>query len=278
MSTIPKYEKFHEGSQQGIKINGWAITTNKSSISNSREIEKVQKEIKISLPEMFFGNNLLRISNDYGVILEFSPLDALKMVDATAEGGEKVKVAYSEEWKKKSAKNHEHIKDVVKPYDWTYTTSYSGTLRGTVDGQVFEESTDRIDMEKLKKVEEIVFYDEIDLFEDELADNGTAILNVKIRVMPSGFYILQRFFLRVDEVLFRMNDTRTYHEFGTDYLQLEYTSREEHYNKIRACIPKYKEDDISQLTDINWINTKLPPPKKDGLMIKKLRVVPKSEI
>lgn len=52
--------------------------------------------------------------------------------------------------------------------------------------------------------------------------------------MPSGFYILQRFFLRVDEVLFRMNDTRVYHEFGTDYLQLEYSSREEHYNKIRT--------------------------------------------
>jgi type 2A phosphatase activator TIP41 len=52
--------------------------------------------------------------------------------------------------------------------------------------------------------------------------------------MPSGFYILQRFFLRVDEVLFRMNDTRIYHEFGTEYLQREYSSREEHYNKIRA--------------------------------------------
>ena len=35
-------------------------------------------------------------------------------------------------------------------------------------------------MEKLKKAEDILFYDEIDLFEDELADNGTAILNVKI--------------------------------------------------------------------------------------------------
>jgi hypothetical protein len=40
MFTIPKHEKFHEGSQQGIKINGWTITTNKSSISNAREIEK----------------------------------------------------------------------------------------------------------------------------------------------------------------------------------------------------------------------------------------------
>ena len=32
------------------------------------------------------------------------------------------------------------------------------------------------------------------------------------RVMASGFYILLRFFLRVDEVIVRMNDTRIYHQ------------------------------------------------------------------
>ncbi|CAG8457916.1 14424_t:CDS:2 [Funneliformis caledonium] len=233
---------------------------------------KIQKEITIPLPEMFFGNNSLQIINEHGILLEFSPLDALKMVDTTAEGGEKVKVSYSEEWKRKSAKNHEHIKDVIKPYDWTYTTSYSGTLKGTVNKHVFEKSTDRIDIEKLKKVEDILFYDEMILFEDELADNGTAMLNVKIRVMPSGFFILQRFFLRVDEVLFRMNDTRVYHEFETGYLQREYSSREELYNKIKAYIPKYKGDDISQLTDIDWVSSKLPS-KEDGLIVEKLCIV-----
>jgi len=50
---------------------------------------------------MFFGNNSLQIINDHGILFEFSPLDALRMVDATAEGGERVKVPYSEEWKKK---------------------------------------------------------------------------------------------------------------------------------------------------------------------------------
>ncbi|CAI2188976.1 2696_t:CDS:2 [Funneliformis geosporum] len=270
--SLPKHEKFQEGSQQGIKIHGWTITTTKLPILNSQKIEKIQKEITIPLPEMFFGNNSLQIINEHGILLEFSPLDALKMVDTTAEGGEKVKVAYSEEWKKKSAKNHEHIKDVIKPYDWTYTTSYSGTLKGTVNNHVFEKSTDRIDIEKLKKVEDILFYNEMILFEDELADNGTALLNVKIRVMPSGFFILQRFFLRVDEVLFRMNDTRVYHEFETEYLQREYSSREELYNKIKAYIPKYKGDDISQLTDIDWVSSKLPS-KEDGLIVEKLRIV-----
>lgn len=51
--------------------------------------------------------------------------------------------------------------------------------------------------------------------------------------MPTCFLVLQRFFLRVDDVLFRLNDTRLYHEFGNDYFVREYTSKEAHYNVIR---------------------------------------------
>jgi hypothetical protein len=47
-------------------------------------------------------------------------------------------------------------------------------------------------MEKLKKKEDILFYDEIDLFEDELADNGTAILNVKI--VSSFMFKISKFY------------------------------------------------------------------------------------
>jgi type 2A phosphatase activator TIP41 len=42
------------------------------------------------------------------------------------------------------------------------------------------ETTERIDIEKLKQREQIHFYDNIMLFEDELSDNGTSVLNVKI--------------------------------------------------------------------------------------------------
>ena len=49
-------------------------------------------------------------------------------------------------------------------------------------------------MEKLRKVEDILFYDVIDLFEDELADNGTAILNVKI-VSLFKFKILKFYYI-----------------------------------------------------------------------------------
>ncbi|CAG8765550.1 18853_t:CDS:2, partial [Racocetra fulgida] len=97
----------------------------------------VQKQLSIPLPEMFFGNNKLQVANEHGVVFELSPVDALKFVDATEEGGNKVK-------------------------------------------QEFEKTTDRINVEKLKLPEPILFYDEVILFEDELADNGTAILNSKV--------------------------------------------------------------------------------------------------
>jgi type 2A phosphatase activator TIP41 len=64
-------------------------------------------------------------------------------------------------------------------------------------------------------------YADIPLFEDELHDNGTSALSVKIRVMPTFWLVLLRFFLRVDGVLIRLRDTRVFHKFGTDHIVSE---------------------------------------------------------
>ena len=44
--------------------------------------------------------------------------------------------------------------------------------------------------------------------------------------MPSGFFVLQRFFLRVDNTLIRVFDTRLYHDVKKSYLLREYSERE----------------------------------------------------
>jgi hypothetical protein len=41
-------------------------------------------------------------------------------------------------------------------------------------------SDERIDIEKLKVKEQILYYADVLLFEDELADNGSSMLNVKM--------------------------------------------------------------------------------------------------
>jgi hypothetical protein len=67
--------------------------------------------------------------------------------------------------------------DELKPFDWTFTTDYSGTLTG--DFTVTPTDT-RIDLDKLRQREKILFYHDLLLFEDELHDNGTAVCSVKI--------------------------------------------------------------------------------------------------
>ncbi|RKO85472.1 TIP41-like protein, partial [Blyttiomyces helicus] len=213
----------------------WTITTRKAPICNAGELDIVATQVAVPVPEMLFGNNRLTLRHDSGLALELNAVDALKGVDATAAAAEGIKVAYAEDWSRKSAANHDKIKDVVKPYDWTYTTSYAGTLVDSAGGSrfAFEPSEEGVDIERLKLQEPILFYEEMVLFEDELADNGTAMLTARVRVMPSCFFILMRFFLRVDDVLFRINDTRIYHEYRKPNLIREFSSREAPFAYVR---------------------------------------------
>ena len=57
--------------------------------------------------------------------------------------------------------------------------------------------------------------------------------------MPTSFYILLRFFLRVDDVVIRINDTRIYHEVDKPYFVREYTERESLVKDLLAkCSPR----------------------------------------
>lgn len=68
--------------------------------------------------------------------------------------------------------------------------------------------------------------------------------------MPSSFFILLRYFLRIDNVMLRINDTRIYHEFGKNYLLREFTSREAKVQDIRVSNTIYIYND----TIITYIN------------------------
>jgi type 2A phosphatase activator TIP41 len=99
------------------------------------------------------------------------------------------------------------------------------------------ETNEKINIEKLKIPETISFFDEVSLFDDELSDHGVSSLNVKIRVMPSSFFILQRFFLRVDNVAIRVYDTRVYHELEKFYFIREYSEKEALVKDL-TCSPR----------------------------------------
>jgi type 2A phosphatase activator TIP41 len=89
------------------------------------------------------------------------------------------------------------------------------------------------------------------LYEDELADNGIALLSVKVRVMPARLLVLSRFFLRLDGVVFRIRDTRVYVEFQTGEVIREYTAREEKYETVRQRLAATREDAPAVMRDPN---------------------------
>lgn len=179
------------------------------------------------LPEMIYPNNSLTISYETcaGVRIHFNALDALKLVDCNSLP--EVQVGPSAVWQQ-SRKDLGSLKRVSRPFDWTFTSTY----QGTVEGFQVEPSSETIDMEKLKRREPIRFYSQIMLYEDELADHGCAQMSVRIRVMPDCFFLLCRFYLRVDGVLLRTCDTRIFGERGSSHLIREWSKREAKYNEL----------------------------------------------
>ncbi|KAF7277730.1 hypothetical protein GWI33_009277 [Rhynchophorus ferrugineus] len=145
------------------------------------------------LPEMVFPRNILTIIHPNGGKIEFNTLDALKKV---CNGKLSLQVACSQEWQE--SRSSEHLEQKIKPFDWTFSTDYRGTLS---QDAVVQSTEDKIDIEMLKRKDKILFYHEMMLYEDELHDNGISSCTIKIRVMPSSFFILHRFFLRVDGVM-----------------------------------------------------------------------------
>ncbi|KAJ1353618.1 hypothetical protein KIN20_010280 [Parelaphostrongylus tenuis] len=60
-----------------------------------------------------------------------------------------------------------------------------------------------IDLERLERQEPIGLYVQITLYEDELADHGSAQMSVKLRAMPDFFFLSMRFYLRIHRMIVR---------------------------------------------------------------------------
>lgn len=54
--------------------------------------------------------------------------------------------------------------------------------------------------------------------------------------MPSYWYVLLRYFLRVDDVLVRAHETRMFHMLNTDYVLREYSTKEAMAQDIKVSL------------------------------------------
>lgn len=209
--------------RRGLRIRGWEIESCNRSCLSSLQLQEWEEQLQTShMPEMIFGNSSLILKHvASGTKLHFNAFDAL--TGWKLEALPPVEVPAAAKWKFRS----KPFQEVILDYDYTFTTPYCGsetteTNSEKDDGDMsdggcnlhWEDTEEKIDVVALASKEPILFYDEVVLYEDELADNGVSLLTVKVRVMPSSWFLLLRFWLRVDGVLMRLRDTRMHCVFS----------------------------------------------------------------
>jgi len=249
-----------------ITIKNWSIYTIKQPILSSPELDSLETRYNFPLPEMIFGNNVVRLVNDKtNATIEFNALEALDTLDDNCT----LKVSYHDEWlQSRRARDTTETEagdndlkrltevDTLKPYDWTYSVNY----KGTCSNLEFEETSEKFPVDRLLKPDPILFFDESVLFEDELADNGISMLSTKIRVMPTCMLLLCRFFLRIDNVIFRIRDVRIYIDFESDKVMRDYREQEYPYDELYSKVASNKSlnDPKKLLRDPNWVSQNIP--------------------
>jgi len=64
-------------------------------------------------------------------------------------------------------------------------------------------------------------------------DNGISVYSVKVRVHAHRMLLLCRLFMRLDNVVVRIRDTRVYVDFNTDEVLREYTEKESKFEDVK---------------------------------------------
>jgi type 2A phosphatase activator TIP41 len=236
----------------------WKISARKLPISKSGPIEAMSERLGIPVPEMIFGDNMVSLAHvPSGWRIEFTAEAALDQVDKT--GKDMLQVAHSAEWSSSREKTSAGIKEVVRPYDWSYSTAYKGTVvqPSAKETSQTERTTDTssrtmilspakspddgIPLELLRRRDPILFSDEVILYESELDDNGISLVSVKVRVMPKRMLLLCRLFMRLDGVVCRIRDTRVYVDFDRDVVLRDYVSKEQATDEVATvCLNRPK--------------------------------------
>ena len=84
----------------------------------------------------------------------------------------------------------------AKPYDWTYTSTFSGksanhpTKFKPADP---ENPSHAVNIAELTRKDPILFYAEIPLYEDELHDNGASILTARVVSSTHGLLSMSKY-------------------------------------------------------------------------------------
>lgn len=116
----------------------------------------------------------------------------------------------------------------------------------------------KVDIESMiQKHPRPICYEIVDLYEDDLHDNGTCFLKAKVYVTQVGWAGLLRCFVRVDGVMARVLDTRYIHYFGDRHVLRERSWREGSWEEFVGITRNLSPDGHLQRVSLESANDSL---------------------
>jgi type 2A phosphatase activator TIP41 len=234
----------------GISIGKWSISSSSSRIGNEGEMDRMEAAVqakagsvtRVALPEIVFTSAHVSLEVLSSAEMRFTAQDALEewaechrhlnncsYGDTPYKGVSVIKSIDAKIWEEKFSDNMKHITNSFEiekcstefHYDWTFSSPFSGnfyTIASNAPMDWIESEESGIDMQMLlDQSQPILYFDDVNLYEDDMHDNGYVSLRCKLRVMPTCVYILLTLFVRVDHVLIRVKETRIFSSFQHKY-------------------------------------------------------------
>ena len=228
---------------------GWDFYSHSENMMNSKDLDiliknKDENKLHINhLPEIFYGfNRLFLINKSKNFCFEFNPLQMLSL----ANYSQRKKLLKEKEiyYIPNQAKSqYSKADDSKNEEDWSFSSPYMGHITSINNSpmskyypEIKETKVFKKEKTNLKypetKVENVLNYNQIHFFEDELGDIGFSEGKIGFGVMNECFLGLMRCYLRVDNMVVRNIDTKIYHKFGDNYIIRNFLVKEKTYDEL----------------------------------------------
>ena len=246
--NVPPNNKEIELSKFSYK--GWDFYSHTENMLNSKDLDiliknKEENGLYIShLPEIFYGfNRLFLINESQNFCYEFNPLQMLSLTNNNVRQKLlKEKEIYYIPTQAKS--QYSKTDDTKNEMDWSFSSPYMGhitSINNCIMNKYYPKinETKKFRTEKSNmvfpeiKVENVLNYNQVQFFEDELGDIGLSEGKIGFGVMDQCFLGLMRCYLRVDNMLVRNIDTKIYHKFGEKYIIRNFSVKEKTYDELK---------------------------------------------
>lgn len=259
---------------ESLTAGSWKAQVTERGLMDAGSLETFAGRLpRLKLPDLVFGyNSLVLEEQSVGLTLDLNAFDALSMTNlevregAMYRGGpylqshvnylpSPVRVANAGLWSNRTLPKDSLFKDTATQVvlatslatdfgnDWTYSTPYKGLFRGRRKATAFdplpsqfriEPTEEEIPVERLGRDNPIVWAKEVNFFEDELDDSGSSRCWVRMRAMRDCWFVLLRSYVRVDDVIVRILDTRIFHAYSSSYILREFQVKESSYEQLRT--------------------------------------------